>query len=576
MNEHWTDMPADRPDDAARLVLAGADTIGEEQAGLVEQWRTWTAQYHERMTTGFEPADYSRIDEASLLGRPVTLPVTRQIVDTIVSKLVVHSPRPRFLPCGASEGVLERARLMEKAVTAVLRSNDVWALGASAMRDAGVTGTGVLVVDSLDGKIRIRRMHPSRVLVDDRACLDSREPYEAYVLEWLPLREIKRRWGDADWESVQTDGPAELELVKVVTSWVADSEYAIAAAGGVMLERGPWKGPVPLVPIVWHEDTLGWHGTGCAEVVQGIHDEVNALTARVQDNTNILAVPFILKEKGSDVDDEHLLSNELARMIEYVGTPPQIVQPPAIAPQVLELISAYYAKAFETEGVSMLSAAARKPEGLNSGVAIRTYMDIESQRLTELQRRWENMYVRLAQQIVREAARIGSAWTVLAATGGRAEKIKWSDAVLAEDEYVVQVWPASSLPQSPAGRLERVIEMLNSGMVDALEARTLLDWPDLEKSDMLAAAERDDLHRLFEKFLDGAEYEPPLEQQDLRAGVLLARRYWLRGRLDGVPEERLLVLETWMREAADMVQAAMTPPQAPMGAFPPQAELPAQ
>ena len=54
--------------------------------------------------------------------------------------------------------------------------------------------------------------------------------------------------------------------------------------------------------------------------------------------------------------------------------------PPAIDNQYLQMLQYWKTAAFQQEGISELSAQAKKPSGLNSGVALQTLEDVESER----------------------------------------------------------------------------------------------------------------------------------------------------------------------------------------------------
>jgi hypothetical protein len=60
------------------------------------------------------------------------------------------------------------------------------------------------------------------------------------------------------------------------------------------------------------------------------------------------------------------------------------------------------------------------------------------------------------------------------------EKITYGDVKVPKDEYVVQCFPTSMLPKTPAARLSTVQEMMNSGIIDSEIGMDLLDFPDLD------------------------------------------------------------------------------------------------
>ena len=53
----------------------------------------------------------------------------------------------------------------------------------------------------------------------------------------------------------------------------------------------------------------------------------------------------------------------------------------------------------------------------------------------------------------------------------------------------------SSLPRDPAGRMEKVTEMIQSGMITIKEGRRLLDYPDLGQAEKLANAGQERIYQ---------------------------------------------------------------------------------
>jgi hypothetical protein len=67
--------------------------------------------------------------------------------------------------------------------------------------------------------------------------------------------------------------------------------------------------------------------------------------------------------------------------------------------------------------------------------------------------------------------------------GGGLEKVAeldWSEVEIDEDSFAIEIFPASGLPQDPSGRLSRVIELMNGGLIDKSSALKLLNFPDLD------------------------------------------------------------------------------------------------
>ena len=56
--------------------------------------------------------------------------------------------------------------------------------------------------------------------------------------------------------------------------------------------------------------------------------------------------------------------------------------------------------AYQVTGISSLAASSQKPQGINSGAALREYDDLQTDRFAAISRRYDLMYVDLAYKII--------------------------------------------------------------------------------------------------------------------------------------------------------------------------------
>ena len=138
----------------------------------------------------------------------------------------------------------------------------------------------------------------------------------------------------------------------------------------------------------------GWYGTGLVEQLTPIQMELNRIALRTQQAMHLMAVPRVYVERGSQVVLSHL-NNDIGNIIEYTGTPPVVNVGQAASGEVYAQFDRLYAKAYETTGISQLSAASLKPEGLNSGRAIREYNDLQTDRFAVIASRCTGLATRI-------------------------------------------------------------------------------------------------------------------------------------------------------------------------------------
>jgi hypothetical protein len=544
-----------------------------ERQPLVDDLKRAASLYRDRPIVDFWPGQW-RNELGWQLDIPLSYNVVRSCVDTLQSKLAIHRPMPKFLTSNALQETQDKAKMMEKFTIGILLARNGWEIAARALRDALLYGTGVLKVFSKGKKIVIEHVHVSRIVVDEQACLNG-VCNEIHQHEMVSLDHLRKMWPKADLSGSKpishgVSGLWTRDMVDVFETWRLPEDktpgrHAICAEGTTLFVE-EWKSERFPFAIMRHQDPLlGWYGSGVADIIEGIQIEINTLLERIRQNMGLLAIPYVLKHISSSIVDEQLLSNETARMVEWDGTiKPEVVTPPAMNPQVFEQLETLVRRAFEMVGISQLSAGAQKPTGLSSGVALRTFHDIETQRFSQLAHQWEHLFVDISKLVVDAAKHSKERVRWIGPTGY--EELSLSDVEASVDEFEIQVLPSSNLPQTPAGRLERVIEMAQAGMVDQREARRLLGMPDLEKADRLANAHMDDIDRTMEHMLRTGEYLPPLPMQDMAYGLKMCGSYWLRAKMDGEKESKLDLLARWMAEASDMIRPELqTTPNIPIG-----------
>ncbi len=216
-----------------------------------------------------------------------------------------------------------------------------------------------------------------------------------------------------------------------------------------------------------------------------------------------------------------------------------------------------------------MQASAQKPAGLDSGEAIRSFDDISTDRFASLARRYDNLFIDLAYQIIDLAKDIaeetGEYQTVYPNKNGIKE-VELPKANLLEDTFVIQCFTQSSLPKDPAGRLQKVTEMVQSGMITLQEGRRLLDYPDLEQVEKLANAAEERILQILDDIVESGKYTPPDAFMDLVLGETLVVQYinlYTQAKLEDSKQD---MLRQFFNQIQAIKQAAMPPPNPGMPA----------
>jgi hypothetical protein len=224
-----------------------------------------------------------------------------------------------------------------------------------------------------------------------------------------------------------------------------------------------------------------------------------------------------------------------------------------------------------------MNATARKETGITAAVAIRTVNDMQSVRFSVKARQYEQAYVALGKAIVRCARQVAehSVNYRLPWPGNRFHgTIDWKEVDMADDMYNVQLFPASSLPSSPEGRMQTVQELFQAGVISGPTMKRLLDMPDLEDEMRSENAERERIEWEVDRMLDAEEgeefeYHPPdgYILDPMGAMVLIGGEYH-QAVSEGAPEFNLSLLRAYMANLNALVERATPQPPAMAGGQP--------
>jgi hypothetical protein len=504
--------------------------------------------------------------------------IIQSVVDAVTSKIAKNKPRPWFVTSSGNFHQRRRAERLTDFVDGVFYENDLHDLAVKAFRDATVWGSGLLHASSHYGRVKFERVLPSEIFVDELEAWYG-EPRQlhwvkaadrALVIEQFPDHAKDLKNIDPAKLDTVTPGMGASDLLQVTESWhlpsgpgAKDGKHVITCGELVLFSEEYDKGFFPFAKIDWSPRMYGFWGQGLAEQLSGIQLEVNRLSWIAQKSFQMAGGFKILTKVGSKIVKEHI-NNDVGTIIEYTGdVPPQYLTPQIISPEHLNRIETLRRSAFEQAGISQLSASSQKPAGIDSGAALRTLNDIESDRFSVIGNAYQKLFIdcaRLAVAVARDIAEEDSSGLSVQTPGKNSLKsIEWEQAALDEAEYVTRCFPVSALPNEPAGRLQTVQELVKAGLLSPDRARGLLDFPDLEAEESLQNAQLDNIHRCLDSIVDEATYEGPEPTDNLKAARELALEYYARGKCQDLEPERLDMLLRYLSQIDAIEQEAQQP-----------------
>ena len=535
---------------------------------------------------GFGIRDYSRSSMSTGYTPRVNLNVIASATDALHAKITKSKPRPSFQTDGATWKMQQKARRLDKWCRGVFYETKIYRKGSDVFRDCEVFGTGGLkLVPTKKKRIQLERVFIDEILVDDAdAYLGS--PQQMFHRMKMHKGAVKRlarqhhkgeglqeKLDKIDGTKPPDDTPTLKgfnDMIEVFEGWMLPDEdgnggrHVIAVEGCEILCED-WK--MKTFPFVWMRlfpRLLGFFGQGAAERLMGIQIELNRLMKSVSEQLRRKGKGRTYVRKGAGIP-VNKIGNELVPVIEVNGDPNTAVlieNINAVAPEEFQQIQALYQKAFQEIGLSEMSVAAKKPSGLDAAVALREFSDIETERFVKPAQAYEDFYLDAAELCVEYMRVSGSkAYKVKVPSRRYTMEVDWADIDLDRDSYIMQMFPVSSLPQTPGARYQRVKEMMQDGFIDGAVARRLLDMPDIEAEEDLGNAALDDADAVVGYILDEdtPKLYPPEPYQNLTMLLQRATASYLFARHHGCDEKRLEML----RDLIDQTSKLIVPPPAP-------------
>jgi hypothetical protein len=574
---------------SAAQMLATAAYLKESQGYRYRQAAMYARLYGNQSLYSFAGQNISKMDQTYGLPqeRP-TFNLIQSATDTLVSRIAQSRPQPVFLTDNSDYKERNLAKKLNNFILGEFYQTKVYDIGTTLLRDALVEGTGVgHIYETQDNRVGLERVLLTELLIDPNEAMYG-EPRQMYRIKLVDRDVLAASFPEhakriamaakGTPDNSADSSKAVSDLVMVVEGWhlrsgknMTDGRHTLAISSGFLIDEDYTKDKFPFVFLHYSPRLLGFWSQGLAEQLMGTQMELNSILFTISRAIKLVGVPRVFQDDSSKVmSAAH--NNEIGVIVKYRGIKPSYEVAPCNAPELYAERDKLIQYGYQQCGVSALQASSQKPQGLNSGEAIRTYDDISTDRFASLSRRYDNLYVDLAYQMIDLAKDIaerdGSYSTVYSNKNGTRE-IDLPKASLLQDTFVIQCFTQSSLPKDPAGRLAKVTEMIQAGMVTLQEGRRLLDYPDLEQVEKLANAAEERILQILDDIIESGKYTPPDTFLDLVLAETLTVQYINLYASAKLEEAKMQKLRDFFNQIQAIKQAAQPPP-------PPQPTAPVQ
>ncbi len=511
--------------------------------------------------------------------------VIKSIIDTGSARIAKDKPRVFILPSTGDQELITRAENATKFLDGAFIAGHVYESYEDAFRDGLIYGDGYVHFLPHNGQIVSECLKVDEVVIDEVLGMRN-DPQEIHIDRAEPRTKLLAEFPEFEKQIEEAKGAWKGELaylgeqdqVRVFRSWrkpsaekSGDGRECVAIEGCTLRSEPYEKDYLPVDRWQWCPPTYGPFGIGIPQELEGPQAALTEVNSNIMRGIRLFAHPRVWVDKASGCS-VHTLTNGVS-VNQYMGNKPVFETPPAASPDVYQLQQWWIDWMYKKVGLSQLTAQSEKPAGLNSGVGLRNYQDIETQRFAIVGQRWERHHVHAAMIVLDMAADLYKEKGKLAVTvpgRGFVERIDWKDVSMKRDQYDAQAFPTSLLPRTPEGQLQSVTEIMSSGLMPREVALGQLKIPNLNAWIEEETASRDNINMCLSRIRNKKVYRGPNGIADIDAAVKLAMSAWLRADMDdeGDPNVADMLLR-FLNEATELKRqkdAASAPPPAPGGA----------
>jgi hypothetical protein len=595
------------------------------------EWRTEKDEFHWGLYEGTGLGGINISSRRNYTYESATLPdnVCKMAVDTLVSKVATVRPLPQVATSRGNFKDKRRGRKLRQFIQGEFHRQRLHEkVSPRIIKDALVGRGGVVQIyaDRDTRKPAVERVHIWTLFADDWDA-EFGEPLSFYRLRRMDRsRAIRMLAGSSAKKrealrnaSVFSSSVSRLrdearasvvERVELVEAWhrcpnhedlpkdhQCVGRYALICEGCTLIEREWPHGYFPFAFLFFDQPNVGFWGNGIVQAAEGYQASINEANAKANEAYALTSKMLVIRD-GSGITDTQIVDG-----LRIVKCRPGPYEPTVhdidlvnehIRMRPMELKQA----CLNDLGISTMSAQARKPTGADSGAALQTLDDIESQRHIVFGRAFESWSMDVARMlidVVKDIAEEYGDYETSVPMKGTYLPLKWSEVKV--DGFQLEMQPIGQLFQSITGRIDRAQKMFEANLIDGFTLMRVYEDFDLQSEMDLETVDRLVVDEMLQRMED-AEGEPlemgepdpfyvaPHAKLPLEWAYRRTKQHELQAELDGASLRVLDLLgrfrsdlEHFMRKAGIPIPGEPPPPMAPpvdpMGVAPPTIPQPA-
>lgn len=559
--EHW--YRADKNDVHAK-VFDFVRRIETEQGDTFDRLAQLESLYDQYSPTG----DDTTSPNAKLAN--VSENVIASNVDTVYASVAATEVRARFMTDGADWSVQRRAKKMEFYTEGLGKLHNVHRKCRIAFKEASKKGGGLVKVyaDRWEDLV-VEQVPLEDIIVPDCDARPGAPPLQMHHVQRNYDRDklraeypehaddIDASYGGRSMThaGLTTSGYRSSEQNKIVViesirlpigkrpakgakprkaKYVA-GRRTITIENKTLLDEPYHKAYYPVALVTWSDRQGSYYGISGAERIAGHQRSLNKRNWQIERvlDQNALLTTYVRPADGNLTTKTTKIGNVAVIKGDYPQTP----NPPLVATETYNSrVQLKQSAAEDFGGAGLLAAQSRIPAGLETGAAVREARVSVTQRFATQEADFEQLVLDVYFLMIDACKDLGDAApTVLESRWHK--PIKWGDVDMGQVK--IQIAAASTLPRTPAGREQTLLEWAQAGIISTDSAKRLIDHPDLERELSMYTSALEVIEMQLETILDGGIATPePFD--NLQMAVWRGTATYNNARQGGAPE---LILE---------------------------------
>lgn len=442
-------------------------------------------------------------------GTQTQINVIKSCIDTITSKISQANVRPFFDPDDGSFATTKACRQIQKFSDIWLDEQHAYPKSVMCFRDAACYDIGIIHVDAETQSIR--RVAPWEYFIDPAEYYHGAVSRAMILKKYFPLagligqsdnKELREKYDEN--RHLKGEYAIYYDLVDGLRYDFFD-HHMIKEPVKLDYEKYGGLYRRPFVEIYYTKPMKGFFSVSLADDLYPIQRQIDEIVRRLDSASRQALNNLILVPKGSGLKASTLENGVKAYDWQPgpEGGAPIVMTPPAINPQFIEMLKMYIDQAFQTAGISQLSAQSKKPTGLDSGAALKTMEDIESDRFNVQLQQFTHFLV----DVLRVAIDcFPSNKSILPKKKG-VPSMTWGEVRKQRDLFNIDFSAASALSKDPSAKIAEINALLQMGYIDDEIGASLLQMPDLRGVYSIATSSIDYVQKIIDDAVENEDYE---------------------------------------------------------------------